>query len=200
MAIVYYILDTETTGLKHDFHDVIEVSIIRFHDALQMTRNVRATKPENANYDSLRIIGKSMKDLYQGISQTEMVQEVETFLKQDNLGPAHRCIVAHNAPFDRKFVHHIWEKNKKQFPADLWLDTLTLCKQMAKKRGIVKTATGEKPKFNLYAACDLFGVKKYGTAHNARDDTRNTYMLLKHFIDNKDDFISLVKRIPHEDE
>lgn len=199
MAIIYYILDTETTGLKHDFHDVVEVSLIRFNDALQMTRNVRALRPENANFDSLKIIGKSMKDLYQGISQVEMVQEVETFLSQDNLSSAHRCMVAHNAPFDRKFMHHIWERNRKQFPADLWLDTLSLCKQAAKKRGLTKTADGEKQKFNLYAACDLFGIKKHGSAHNARDDTRNTYMLLKHFIDSKEDFINLIKRIPHDE-
>lgn len=201
MAIVYYILDTETTGLKHDFHDLVEISVIRYSDRLQVSKQVRALKPENANYDALQITGKTMKDLYNGISRTEMVEEIHHFFNMDGLTPAHRCVVAHNAPFDRKFMHHIWTQHKKVFPADLWLDTLTLSRRVAKSQGIIKDANGEKPKFNLYAACDLFGIKKTGSAHNAQDDTRNTYLLLKHFFDTNVDMLDMIKRIPHgEDE
>ena len=200
MAIVYYILDTETTGLKHDFHDLVEISVIRYSDRLQLSQKVRALKPENANYDALQITGKTMKDLYEGISRTEMVEKVHHFFGMDGLTSAHRCVVAHNAPFDRKFMHHIWTKHHKNFPADLWLDTLTLSRRVAKARGLERDATGEKQKFNLYAACDLFGIKKQGSAHNAQDDTRNTFLLLKHFIDSGVDMLDMIKRIPHSED
>lgn len=200
MAITYYILDTETTGLKHDFHDLVEISVIRYDDRLQLSKKVRALRPENANYDALQIIGKTVKDLYDGIERTEMVEEVHHFLNMDGLTPAHRCIVAHNAPFDRKFMHHIWARHKKVFPADLWLDTLTLSRRVAKSRGIDKKADGERQSFNLYSACDLFGIKKVGAPHNAQDDTRNTYLLLKHFMSEGVNILDMIKRIPHEDE
>lgn len=199
-GISYYIIDTETTGLKHDFHDLVEISIIRFDDRLQMSRQVKALKPENANYDALQITGKTMKDLYQGIEHREMVEEANHFLNMDGLTSAHRCIVCHNAPFDRKFLHASWAKHKKVFPADLWLDTLTLSRRTAKVRGIDKKVDGEKQAFNLYASCDLFGVKRIGTPHNAQDDTRNTYLLLKQLFDNGVDPLDFIKRIPHNDE
>lgn len=200
MAIVYYVIDTETTGLKHNFHDLVEISIIRYTDRMQISKKVRALKPENASYDALKITGKSMKDLYEGISRTEMVEAVQNFLNDDGLTPAHRCMVAHNAPFDRKFVHHIWNSHNKVFPAELWLDTLTLSRRIAKAKGLEKDENGDKLKFNLYAACDLFGIKKTGDAHNAQDDTRNTYLLLKTFIDNKENFIDMIKRVPQNDD
>lgn len=199
-GISYYIIDTETTGLKHDFHDLTEISVIRFEDRMQISRNVRALKPENANYDALQITGKTMKDLYTGMERAEMVEEVNYFMSADNLTPAHRCIVAHNAPFDRKFLHHIWDAHRKVFPADLWLDTLTLSRKIAKAKGIDKKENGDKQSFGLYAACDLFGIKKIGNAHNAKDDTRNTYLLLKQFIDSGFDFLDMIKRIPHGEE
>lgn len=200
MAIAYYILDTETTGLKPDFHDLVEISIIRYSDRTQLSKQVRALRPENANFDALQIIGKTMKDLKQGIERTEMVEEVNDFFRLDGLTPAHRCIVAHNAPFDRKFMHYIWERHRQTFPADLWLDTLTLSRKVAKERGLNKTASGERQSFNLYAACDLFGIRKRGTAHNAQDDTRNTFFLLKHFFETNVDTLSMIKRIPHGEE
>jgi DNA polymerase III alpha subunit (gram-positive type) len=198
-GIVYYVLDTETTGLKHNFHELTEISIIRYEDRLQMSRNVRAEKPENASYDALKITGKTIKDLYKGISCTEMIGEVEAFLEKDNLTPAHRCIVAHNASFDRKFLYFAWGKRGRKFPAELWLDTLALSKKIATVRGLMKKGD-DKPKFNLHAACDLFGVRKIAEAHNAKDDSRNTYLLLKNFIDSNEDFLELIKRIPHSDD
>ena len=196
MAISYYIIDTETTGLRQGFHDLVEISIIRYSDRLQLSQKIKALKPENASYDALQITGKTMKDLYEGINHNDAIEEAHQFLSMDELTNAHRCIVCHNAPFDRKFLHEAWSKNKRIFPGDLWLDTLTLSRRVAKLQGITEV-NGEKPKFNLYAACDLFGIKKTGSAHNAADDTRNTYFLLKYFIDNKIDFLNMIKRIPH---
>jgi DNA polymerase III epsilon subunit-like protein len=198
MAIAYYVLDTETTGIKHDFHDLIEISVIRFSDKTQISRIVRADRPQNASFDALRITGKTMRDLYHGIDKVQMVAEVNAFFEEDGLTPAHRCIVAHNAPFDRKFLHHTWTRCAKEFPAELWLDTLTLCRrQAAPLIAKAKEDGTKKPELNLHAACDLFGVRKIAQAHNARDDSRNTYLLLKKFIAEEVKFADLIKRIPH---
>lgn len=198
MAIVYYVLDTETTGIKHDFHDLIEISVIRYDDKTQISRIVRADKPQNASFDALRITGKTMRDLYNGIDKVQMVNEVNAFFNEDGLTPAHRCIVAHNAPFDRKFLHSTWTKCAQEFPAELWLDTLSLCRRLAAPMIAKAKEEGTKrPELNLHAACDLFGVKKIAQAHNARDDSRNTYLLLRKFMSDGIDFLDLIKRIPH---
>ena len=120
-----------------------------------------------------------------------MIADVEEFFAQDGLSPAHRCIIGHNISFDRGFLYHIWEKHNKQFPGELWLDTLAICRRLAKDKGLIK------PRLNLHAACDLFGIQKIAEAHTAKADTRNNYLLMQHFIDNKIPYIDLIKRIPH---
>ena len=60
------------------------------------------------------------------ILKAEVVQRCEKFFSEDGATPAHRCIVAHNAPFDRKFLHALWGQVGKEFPANLWLDTTSL--------------------------------------------------------------------------
>jgi DNA polymerase III alpha subunit (gram-positive type) len=190
-GICYYILDTETSGIMCDYHDLIEISIIRYNDRLQLNRIIKADNPNRASYDALKITNKTIDDLYLGVSKKEAISDVEEFFAQDGYTPAHRCIVAHNESFDRRFLHHAWEKNNKQFPADLWLCSLAICRRIAKEQGLVK------PKLNLHAACDLFGIEKIAAAHNAKDDTRNTYMLFQHFMDKKIPYIDLIKRIPH---
>lgn len=196
MGLSYFIVDVETTGLRHGHHDIVEISVIRYADRLQLSEQVKAVNPYNASYDALQITGKTMKDLYYGIDQEEMIEKVNDFINLDGLTPAHRCFVGHNVSFDRKFLHHTWSSHNKILPADLWLDTLALSKRLAKARGLEKNAEGRQ-KFNLYATCDLFGVKKMGQAHTAKDDTRNTYMLFKYLLENDADILDNIKRIPH---
>jgi DNA polymerase III alpha subunit (gram-positive type) len=189
--INYYILDTETTGLKVGDQEVVEISIIRCSDKHQLTRTIRALKPKNASYDALMITGKTMKDLERGISKIEAINDVDEFLQQDGLTPAHRCVVAHNASFDRRFLHHMWEEQSRSFMADLWLDTIPFAKRLAADMGQPKA------KVKLDAAMDLFGLKKYGGMHTAKGDTRNTYVLWKHLMDSNLEYIDLIKQVPH---
>jgi DNA polymerase III epsilon subunit-like protein len=193
-GIKFYTIDTEETGLQTGFHDLIEISIIRFDDRMQMTRIVKAKNPKNASFDALVITGKKMSDLYKGIECEQMITEVNEFFEQDGLTPNHRCIVAHNAPFDRRFIHHTWDAHNKSFPANLWLDTLAICRKITKKQGLIK------PSLKLNDVCDRFGIKKFANSHTAAGDARNTHMLLSKFIEDKEDYIELIKSIPHREE
>lgn len=193
-GIAYIVCDTETSGLMTGFHDLVEVSLIRFNDRTQMTRIVKAKNPKNASFDALKVTGKKMSDLYKGIECEQMINEVNEFFDNDGLTPAHRCIVAHNASFDRRFIHHTWDAHNKAFPANLWLDTLALCRKITKREGIIK------PSLKLNDVCDRFGIKRFANSHSAAGDARNTFMLFKQFIDNNEDFIDLIKSIPHKEE
>lgn len=191
-GIKYYVIDTETTGLKANYHEMTEIGIIRCDDRVQLWRQIKCVYPERANFDALAITKKTMADLERGWDHAAVVEECEKFFAEDGLTPAHRCIVAHNAPFDRKFLHALWESLGKEFPAHLWLDTMSLTREYAKKIGLVK------PKVNLHASCDIVGIKKLSEAHNAKVDSRNTFLLHRSLIeDKKVDHLPFIKTAIH---
>lgn len=198
----YYIIDTETTGLKANYNEMTEIGIIRVTDRVQLWRQIRCEFPERANFDALAITKKSMADLGRGMDKEKVVEESNKFFEEDGATPAHRCIVAHNAPFDRKFLHALWEQCGKSFPANLWLDTISLTKEFLKKTdnstlNIVKTATG-RVSTQLHACCDMVGIKKLSEAHNAKVDSRNTYLLHKSLVEDKQvDYLPFIKTFVH---
>jgi DNA polymerase III epsilon subunit-like protein len=188
-GILYYIIDTETTGLKSNFHEMTEVGIIRCTDRVQLWRQIKCEYPERANFDALAITKKSMADLEKGHDKRNVVEECEKFFSEDGATSAHRCIVAHNAAFDKKFLHALWEQCGKQFPANLWLDTISLTKDFIKNADtstlkIVKTPTG-RVSTQLHACCDMVGINKLSEAHNAKVDSRNTYLLYRSLVEEK---------------
>lgn len=191
-GIKYYVIDTETTGLKANYHEMTEIGIIRCEDRVQLWRQIKCVYPERANFDALAITKKTMADLERGMDNSQVVDECEKFFGEDGLTPAHRCIVAHNAPFDRKFLHALWEQLGKEFPAHLWLDTMSLTREYAKQVGLVK------PKVNLHASCDIVGIKKISEAHNAKVDSRNTYLLHRNLVEEKKvDYLPFIKTAIH---
>jgi DNA polymerase III alpha subunit (gram-positive type) len=191
-GIEYYILDTETTGLSINMHEIFEISIIRCKDKVQISRTIRADNPKMASYDALKITNKTIQDLYKGISKQQAIEEINNFFDQDKLTPSHRCIVGHNVvAFDKRFLHQLWQSHNKEFPADLWLDTLTLSKKIAKEKG------HKKPKVNLHGALDLFGIKRLAAAHDAKNDSRNNFLLWNYFRENHPDWLEHIKQFPH---
>jgi DNA polymerase III epsilon subunit-like protein len=201
-GLQYYIIDTETTGLKQGYHEITEIGIIRCTDRVQLWRQVKCTYPERANFDALAITKKTMADLERGYDREAVLAECEKFFAEDGLTPAHRCIVAHNAPFDRKFLHAMWEASGKEFPAHLWLDTISLTKEFLKtadqtQLNIVKTPTG-RVSTQLHACCDMVGIKKISEAHNAKVDSRNTYLLHRQLVEEKKvDYLPFIKTAIH---
>lgn len=200
MSLLYYVIDTETTGLKAGYNEMTEIGIIRYTDRVQLWRKIKCEYPERANFDALDITKKTMADLEKGYANSQVVEECERFFAEDGATPAHRCIVAHNATFDRRFLHALWAQNGKAFPANLWLDSIALTKEYAKKAGlIVKAAKGEKKQsFALHPACDLVGIKKISEAHNAKVDSRNTYLLYRNLLEEKQvDHLPFIKTEVH---
>jgi DNA polymerase III epsilon subunit-like protein len=197
MSLLYYVIDTETTGLKTDYHEMTEIGIIRCTDRVQLWRQIKCEYPERANFDALAITKKTMADLEKGHLKHNVVEECEKFFAEDGASPAHRCIVAHNAPFDKKFLHALWAQCGKQFPANLWLCTMALARDYAKKQGLMAKGM-PKQKVNLHAACDLVGIKKISEAHNAKVDSRNTFLLHRSLVeDKKVDYLPFIKTDVH---
>lgn len=193
MGLFYYVIDTETTGLNTEYHEVNEISIIRCSDRVQLTEFIKCEYPERANFDALAITKKTLTDLDKGNSKEFVVDKVDKFLEEDGLTPAHRCFIAHNWTFDKRFIHALYSKVNKKCPVDLWLCTMALTKQYAKNIGLVK------PKVNLHAACDITKIKRISDAHASKVDSRNTYLLWKDLIEEKKiDHLPFVKTAVHQ--
>jgi len=190
-GIKFYICDSETTGLDGKKHEVNEISIIRCDDRVQLTEFIKCDYPERASFDSLRITQKTIADLSKGKTKEEVISKVDQFLNEDGNTPAGRCFICHNAAFDRKFIHALYDKLNKTCPVDLWLCTLAMTKFYIKQ-------TGQKSLANLHAACEFVGVKMLSGAHNSKVDTRNTFLLYKNLIDDKQiDYLPFIKSFPH---
>lgn len=192
LGLQYYVIDTETNGLNSSYHEMTEIGIIRVKDRVQLWKNIKCTYPERSSFDALSITKKTLADLEKGMSKSAVVAECNKFFEEDGATPAHRVIIAHNAPFDRRFLHALWESENKIFPAHLWMCTISLTKEYAKKIGL------EKPKVNLQAACDIVGIKKISGAHNAKVDSRNCYLLHRNLVEEKNiNYLPFIKTAIH---
>jgi DNA polymerase III epsilon subunit-like protein len=212
--IIYYILDTETTGLAVDVHEINQISVMRVSDAEQVSLQIAVAHPNIYNAQALEIQGITPKDLREGVSIQEAVESINLFMAEDGKTKAHRCIVAHNAPFDRKFVHRAWEKLDLEFPADLWMCTQSFGKRYVKKFGGDKIAKAQydagidvkpdkagklKPKFGLNNFMVGIGLTPKIGAHSADIDVKNTLTLYHWLMNSKTEHISLIERIPHRE-
>lgn len=189
----YFLVDIETTGLSTSLHDIIEISLIRMHDKMQLNRKIRAKNPKTASMDALKITGKVPADLYKGIELEQAIDDVNNFLNSDGLLPSDRCMVGHNVlSFDKRWLHAKWTKYEREFPAQYWVDTLAMSRELVKLKGI-----SGKPSLKLHAACDLFGVKKTSEAHNSKDDTKSNYYLWMKLKEENIDHLKYIKSFPH---
>jgi len=192
-GIQYFILDLETTGLMPSYHEVTEISIIRYDTRVQLSEFIKCEYPERANLDALAITKKTLADLNKGNSKEHVVEKIEQFLNTDGLTPAHRCFVAHNYSFDKRFIHALYEKVGLPCSVNLWMCSMALTRAYAKQIGLVK------PKVNLHAALDIVGVKKFADKHNAKTDSQNTYLLLRNLIEEKKmDYLPFIKTAEHK--
>jgi len=194
MTLSYFVVDLETNGLSSFVHEPTEISIIRCSDKVQLTKMIKVKHPEKSSWDALKITGKTIADLSNGDDLIDTVNLCDKFIKEDGLTPAHRCIIGHNIiSFDKKFLHIMWANANKEFPINLYLDTIALTRAFAKREGI-KTR-----KFNLQASCEMvIGIKKYAGSHGSKIDTRNTYLLWKALVEEKNiDYLPFIKNYPH---
>ena len=214
--ICYYVLDIESTGLSVDYHEINQISVLRVSDGEQYTTRVKVKNPRSYNAQALQIQGITPDDLKKGISIEETIEAINMFLNEDGKSKAHRCIVAHNAAFDRKFVHRAWDNADQEFPADLWM-----CTQSFAKRYIKKNANGDKiakaqmnagvdiktdkrtgklrPKFGLNNFMEGVGLTVKDGAHSAEVDVQNTVVLYEWLMNSGTEHVSLISRIPHKE-
>lgn len=204
--INYYIIDTETTGLKSGVNEINQISLIRLSDEFQITSNIKVAHPERASAQALSVQGKTKADLSKGVSIDKVIKKVNDFIEEDGLSPNARCMIGHNVEFDRKFIHSEWAEKNIQFPADLWLCTMDLMKAYIKKVGdteVLKKQASVNPdqtKVKYGQDLCLVGIgqaPKFGS-HSASIDCQNCMTLYKFLMDQNLNYIRSIKNEPHK--
>lgn len=198
--INYYILDTETTGLKADYHEIVQISLIRYSDKFQSSVNIKPMFPDRTSSHVLQIINKTRSELLKGKPKEEAVKYIHDLILDDGLAPKDRCIIAHNYSFDQRFCHSLWASVNMEFPADMWLCTQSFAKLYAKQIGLEKFAKQQnqpKAKFGLDMCLKAAGIQPKSGQHNAVIDTQNTAAFAQFLFDQKLNHVSLIKRKPH---
>jgi DNA polymerase III epsilon subunit-like protein len=205
MGIEYFVLDTETTGLKANWNSVNQISVIHEGTGQQITINIKVKHPERASQEALAVQQITYADLKRGIPSEEAVKKVSEFISSWGATPNHRCTVCHNASFDRKFCHQEWLDANEIYPGNLWLCTKKFAQAYVKKHNLQEkvaraqqNANPLKPKFGLNDFLNGIGITPKIGAHSAEVDTQNTLDLF-HFLQNSNtEYISLIENIPHE--
>jgi len=120
------VLDTETTGFNPQTGDrLIEVGCIEIEDLLPTGRTFhRLIDPERSiPLDAVRVHGISDDKVRGQPKFRDVCEELLEFI-------ADAPIVAHNAQFDRSFIHHeLTLCQRAVFDSERWIDTLQLAQQ-----------------------------------------------------------------------
>lgn len=116
--IVY--LDTETTGLDCDYHEIISVCVIRKSDGKIWTWKANPDWPDHIDDMAVAVNGYKPQDWDTAITQNEMAHELGMILDG-------AVIVGHNPKFDLGFIENLfWRHQVKCKVSHRAIDTITL--------------------------------------------------------------------------
>ena len=162
---VYTAFDIETTGLKAEHDEIIEIGAVRIENGI-------VTERFHSFIDDGLTIPKSITDLT-GITE-DMIQgapSTREVLDRFRAFAEGTTLVAHNASFDVGFITHHGARFGITFPMP-YADTLMLSRYLLHD---------DLPNHKLDTICNWFGVDM-GSHHRADDDANSCAMILLEFI------------------
>lgn len=157
-AIVF---DTETSGLNADIDRVIEIAAIKLSlpDFKEIERLHLYIRPAFLISEKITEITGITNGLLRAYPyEDEQFEEIYNFF-----GESPEVVVAHNVPFDMRFLSNMYARYDKSISPAYVLDTLEMAKDIIDKE---KT---ENYKLGTLAA--LYGLTEGISFHSAMDDT-----------------------------
>ena len=160
--ILFAVVDTETTGLDHTLDRVIELAVVHADGLGALTDTFTwRTRPEDGRHGAEHIHHISEADLATAPPFSAVADEVSNALRG-------RTLVAHNAPFDTRFLSREYRRAGRPIPAPLLRPLCTL--ELASRLSMAPLRLSE--------VARALGSPQPGTAHRAADDAVATAQLL----------------------
>lgn len=158
----FVFFDTETTGISFDKgHDLIEIALVRTKDTEivdvyeSRIKPVRLGQRVRISPDAMAVHGIMDWELDKAPTFEEVYPEVVKRL------PENAILIAHNAPFDLRFLKGKMTECKLAMPENTTLCSLKLSRAMYPEQ-----------KHSLEVLRDRYAVKAADDAHSALGDTR----------------------------
>lgn len=187
MKILY--LDTETSGLDHTRHALLEVALIVEVDGKVLDERVYKLRPHDTatlEPEALRINGISNDSLLdpERLTHPQAYKKIKSLLlthidRYDKTDKFH--LMGQNVGFDFDFLQSLWKRNQDDYLGSfihyhkIDLTTLTACFRMAGK------FTTPLPNMKLSSLCDYFAIG--GQKHTALDDIRKTRTIFGYYLE-----------------
>lgn len=155
-------LDTETTGLNGSRDRIIEIYMLRVHKhgkAEEFESFINPLRPIPTFITE--ITGITDTDVHNAPDEQEIAKPIREFIGEGT-------IVAHNLPFDKRFLDAMFKRNNCVPLGKGGIDTLALSRQLFPKLCIYPKGEGSHKLKNLMYH---FGLdKQFSNSHRAKDD------------------------------
>ena len=158
-------LDTETTGLSAQKHEIIEFAAVRETDGAEICFKIQPQHIETAHPKALEVNGYTEEAWSLAITPEEAVERIILFAQGCEMAPMY---AGHNVSFDWRHLQSLFERVGR---IDEWpfhyhsVDTMTLAREHLKPLG--------QRSISLDALCNTLGISNEG-AHTALADVRRT--------------------------
>ena len=166
-ALRFAVVDTETTGLNDAFDRVLELAVVHADGLGAVTDTFTwRTRPEDGRHGAEHVHHISRTDLATAPPFSAVAHELTEALRD-------RTLVAHNAPFDTRFLASEYRRAGRSIPAALArpLCTLNLAARL------------DMAPLRLSEVARALGSPQPNTAHRATDDAVATAQLLAPLLD-----------------
>ncbi len=162
----YVVIDIETSGLRPEKHEIIELGAIKVKEheiAERFTLFVKPTKPIVSEIQKITGITNEILD-HEGVPLSSAINQFVEFIKD-------LPIVSHNIEFDIKFLHYACKACNLPLTMNQKIDTLVISKKMLKQ---VKS-------YKLSALAEHFGIETR-QLHRSLSDCETTHELYEKLI------------------
>jgi len=167
--MIITVFDTETTGLKSDKHEIIELAYIKFEysdfgDRYVLKKFESKLKPQNihlADSKALEINGYNEEEWKDAPDFTEIYEEVKKDFEESDL------LLGQNLIFDLRFFNSMCKRNKlspPEFPP--YLDSKATADRLCNEGWLKRSS--------MDYLCEHYKIEQIGKAHTALVDCDRT--------------------------
>ena len=165
-------MDVETTGLDAAKERIIEVFLLAIHRSGSVKEYETLINPERPIPPKITdLTGLTDQDVAQAPLEGKVAPEIRNFI--GNGTP-----VAHNLPFDRRFLNALFQRNKLLEMNAAGIDTLALSRELFPRLCIYPQGGGSHRLGNLMYHFNL--EDSYANAHRAKDDVLLLVEVFRH--------------------